>query len=518
MRRKLAAALAGAVVGSALLVVPGSATTSTTTVATPHPSVPTTSPTIEGPIGPETGKPGGSTTTFDLASVGYEQSEFFISGTATSYTSANTLTSDGEWSVTPSDTAPFKTRMLVYRPIDASKFNGTVVVEWLNVSGGLDSGPDWNSAHVELIRKGYAWVGVSAQRVGVEGGSSAIGAAFALKPSNPERYGSLSLPDDNYSYDIFTQAGAAVRNSASTVLGGLAPKRLIAAGESQSAFRLVTYLDAVAPLVKAYDGYFVHSRAPTGAPLVALPAALDPRKATPDDAKKLVPAPSPTLIRTDLDVPVLTLTTETDLFQFGNVLSRQADSKLFRLWEVAGTAHADIYTLGIGNTDVGDGKADVQLFQSMITPSSKPYGLFACGQPVNSGEQTYVVRAALAALNRWVAGTAPPKAPRFVLDPAQPSKRRLDANGNMRSGIQPPAVVAPIAALAGVGQTGSSFCGLFGTTTPFDTAKLASLYANHAAFVKAWNAATDKAVMAGFVLAADAAHIKAAAAQSSIGK
>ena len=74
-----------------------------------------------------------------------------------------------------------------------------------------------------------------------------------------------------------------------------------------------------------------------------------------------------------------------------------------------------------------------------------------------------------------------------------------------------------IASLSGLGQTGSSFCFLFGTTAPFDAAKLASLYASHAAFVKAWNTATDKAVKAGFLLPADAKNIKAAAAQSTVG-
>ena len=93
----------------------------------------------------------------------------------------------------------------------------------------------------------------------------------------------------------------------------------------------------------------------------------------------------------------------------------------------------------------------------------------------------------------------------------------LDANGNARGGIRTPHVDAPIASLSGLGQTGSSFCFLFGTTAPFDATKLASLYPSHAAFVKAWNAATDRAVKAGFIVAADAKGIKAAAAQSTVG-
>jgi hypothetical protein len=42
--------------------------------------------------------------------------------------------------------------MVVYRPIDPKKFNGTVIVEWDNVSAGLDSAPIWLAALDELIR------------------------------------------------------------------------------------------------------------------------------------------------------------------------------------------------------------------------------------------------------------------------------------------------------------------------------------------------------------------------------
>ena len=71
---------------------------------------------------------------------------------------------------------------------------------------------------------------------------------------------------------------------------------------------------------------------------------------------------------------------------------------------------------------------------------------------------------------------------------------------------------APFSALLGP----NGFCGLFGTTTPFTAAELADRYADHDAFVEAWDAAVDDAVAAGAVLEADADHLKAAAAQSSI--
>ncbi len=97
------------------------------------------SPTVEGPILPSSGISFLGSTLFPPATVGYEQSEFFLSGTATAYSSDTPLAKDGRWRVTPETTAPYKTRIVVYRPTDPARFDGTVVVEWLNVTGGIDA-------------------------------------------------------------------------------------------------------------------------------------------------------------------------------------------------------------------------------------------------------------------------------------------------------------------------------------------------------------------------------------------
>ena len=78
---------------------------------------------------------------FDLGTVGYTQSEFFYEGTAKAYGAPTPLTSDGKWTATPSHEAAFKTRMVVNRPSNPRRFNGTVLVEWFNVSGGVDGEP-----------------------------------------------------------------------------------------------------------------------------------------------------------------------------------------------------------------------------------------------------------------------------------------------------------------------------------------------------------------------------------------
>jgi hypothetical protein len=449
-------------------------------------------PAVTGPVSGGNGAIVLQGTSFDLGRVGYTQSEFFVSGTARSYTPAAPLGSDGRWQVTAASTAPYTTRMVVYRPADPARFNGTVIVEWLNVSAGLDVAADWIYDHNELIRDGFAWVGVSAQAAGVA----------ADKAADPVRYAALSHPGDSYSYDIFAQAGQAVRDSAAKVLGGLRPRRVLAEGESQSAFRLTTYIDAIQPLTRVYDGFLVHSRGGGSAPLSQAPQAD-------------VPTPPVVLFRPDLGVPVLAVETETDLMVLGYLPDQQADSAGFRLWEVAGTAHADDYISNLGAGDDGSGAAGRAEFESMLSPPAGTPG-FTCGTPINTGEGHYVVDAAVYALNRWVTtGIAPARASRLQVTTSSSGPAFvLDANGNVKGGVRTPAVDVPVATLSGLGQSGSSFCFLFGTTVPFSATRLAALYPSHARFVTRWTAATADDVVTGFLRPADAAELITAAAKS----
>src|SRR3954451_24281627 len=121
-----------------------------------------------------------STTTFNLADVGYQASEFYLAGTASSYHNVGTLTANGAWTVAADATQqPYKTRIQVYRPISNAAFNGTVYVEWLNVTNSSDSAADWILTHDEITREGAVYVGVTAQAVGVN----------AAKTAEPSRYG-----------------------------------------------------------------------------------------------------------------------------------------------------------------------------------------------------------------------------------------------------------------------------------------------------------------------------------------
>ena len=416
---------------------------------------------------------------------GYTEQEYFVSGTAHAYEPKGELTADGAWNVEASkDTAPYTTRMVVRRPADPKDFNGTVVVEWLNVSAGRDSDPDFGFLADVLLPQGYAYVGVSAQKTGVEPGGLGLEipnvpkeALAPLKTWDPERYGDLSHPGDEYSYDIFTQAAAAATEVGDDApLRGLEAKHVVAAGESQSSFRLTSYVDAIAPVTEAFDGYFIHSRGTSSADLGA------------DGVGK---PPGGVQIRNDVAVPVFQFETETDLDFLQFVQARQDDAEHLVTWELAGAAHVDRSTLDYG---VEAGRrwakgANIDLSSS-------------CGR-INEGPQQPVVQAAFTAFSDWVTeGTRPPSSPRIETDASGEIVR--DADGIAKGGIRTPAVDAPTTVLTGTNTSTSPICVLFGSTTALSPAQLAARYPSHDAYVAAVEDSAAAAVDQGYLLTAGA--------------
>tara|TARA_R100000005_G_scaffold5300_1_gene2582 strand:- start:962 stop:2485 length:1524 start_codon:yes stop_codon:yes gene_type:complete len=432
-------------------------------------------------------------TTFDLADVGYRQREYFLSGEATAFSNLNELGSDGAWEAEPAGTAEYRTRVVVYRPIDDSDFSGTVLVEWLNVTAGFDTGPSYGSGHVEMLRQGHVWVGVSAQRVGIEGSGTPV-APLHLKAVNPARYGTLEHPGDSFSYDMFSQAAQALREPAEVdLLEGLQVEQMIALGESQSAGRLVTYINAIHPLFNTFDGYMVHSRGDGSSPLSQEP-------------ETEIPTPESVLIREDLNVPVFNFQTETDVLLLGSINDRQPDSDRFRLWEVAGTAHGDYYSFIIGREDTG---LDPRFL--LVEEANGIPGFLNCARPVNAGPMAWVFGAALRALDTWVReGTPPPTEELLSVDDSGTAFLK-DAQGNVLGGVRTPWVDAPVAVLSGEGQEGDRLCFLFGTTVLFDAAQMASLYVDQAGYEAAVSDALDRALDGGFLLPEDAERIRAVA-------
>lgn len=429
----------------------------------------------------------------DLERAGYVEHEYVASGTATSYTTSGPLTRDGRWTFTPGARAPYRTRVLVRRPSQPARFSGTIVVEWLNVSGGVDACPEHSSVDEELTRAGHVWAGVSAQFIGIEGGSVLVqapgGEGFVgkgLKAIDAARYGRLQHPGDGYSFDIFTQVARTLRQGG-VAMGDVLPARLLAVGESQSALALTTYYNGVQPLTRAFDGFLVHSRAAVSLPLVA------PGK--PADVGGSFVDNTAAIFRDDLDAPVLELQAESDVIGvLRSVDVRQPDTPRFRLWEVAGTAHADRHMLGEMAAQLGS------------------------GTPINDGPMHLVAKAALHRLDEWVrTGRQPPTADRIDVTSGPTPEIRRDADGIALAGIRTPPVDVPVDVLSGEPEPGSDLLSmLLGSTKPLSESRLVRLYPSPAEYQQRYDAEVDRVIEAGFVLDADRDALLAFAAPSRI--
>ena len=438
---------------------------------------------IQGPI--EGGRHGWAFNRplIDLAAKGYVEAEYLLSGEATTYGLAPgaELGRDGKWRVEPTGKVPFKTRFLVYRPADPAKFNGTVVVCWNNVTAGYElffgEGP-------AVLEEGYAYVCATVQRVGVHG--------FAENPQglaawDPERYGELSIPTDDASYDIFSQVARAVgpgRDRAIDPLGGLEVKKVIGLGASQSAGRLATYINAVHPLAKdqgghAFDGYMLQIYFGTGTPIAA-----SDRPVNPAAANIRLPR-GQNLIREDLDVPAIIVNTE--LEAIACVPVRQADTERFRTWEAAALTHVS--------------------YQAQLTRNEKYRRDFGVVPPAPSEQMNRIYLqpfydAALHHMNRWVNGAgAPPRQP--LIDFTADGEVVRDGHGIATGGVRLPQAAAPVAMNSST-PVSDDFAGrLRGSNRPFDGATLDALYGDEAGYLARFRQAAAAAVEAGVMMARD---------------
>ncbi|TYB57900.1 hypothetical protein FXF51_38640 [Nonomuraea sp. PA05] len=375
----------------------------------------------------------------DLRALGYVEQEFHLSGNADAYSATGELLAPD---------VPYRTRVVVRRPASQAKFNGTVLMEWQNVTAGYDLDALWSTE--QLTRAGYAWVGVSAQRVGVN----------QLRQWSPARYGTLDVTGggrfmtDQLSYDVFSQAAQAIRTSARpTLLGRLRADTVLAVGASQSAGRLTVYYDAVLPHIESvFDGY------------------------------GQIVGPAPTRAGAE---PVFQVLSETDV----RTPVRPPDTERFRRWEVAGSAHSGWHGYSA--------RAPLLARDLGSAPT------YTCDRPPFSRVPLHhVLAAAYDHLTRWARrGAAPPVAP--PLEFAPDGTKARDELGLARGGIRLSQVAAPTALNTG-DNSGETFCVLFGTHVPFEQEQLDELYPTHGHYVAAVVRADAHNLKAGYLLPGDA--------------
>lgn len=437
--------------------------------------------TIIGPIPSDAAGSGSrnaihSASAIELAAHGYLEEEFFIEGVANNY-KADPDDPMADASI-ESEGHRYRTRLVVRRPRPAD-FNGVVVVEWMNVTGGVDKDIDWWQSGEHLVGNGYAYVFVSAQQMGIDN----------ITNWSPERYAGLDATHDGMvtgdasSYDIFSavaqsiiRQGQALPAGAVDILTGLRARQIIATGHSQSASRLATYINGIHTLDPVFDGFIVHGGGG--------------------------------IIRDDQPVKIFKLMAETDMLR--RAATPQPNTDNFRQWEVAGSSHVDV------PFEIEYGKVRNQqegLSIEGVTPRDS-----GCELPAYSTVPFRdVMNAAFEHMVRWIdGGLAPPTAEPIQLVRAFPTVEfARDELGNVLGGIRLAEHAVPTAKNTGLNTGANRFCFLYGSHEPFDAATLNALYPTKAAYLERVNAVVEQNVADGFILPAAAERTRREAEAST---
>ena len=404
---------------------------------------------------------------FDPDTYGYVEEEYTLEGEADLFrlTEGGAFTPDGAWQTERYERLAYRTRFIVRRPKSRDRFNGTVIVIWNNVTAGFDN----IRTHPYMYEAGFVIVGASVQRVGLEGFACAD--PQGLKAFDPERYGRLAIPTDDASYDIFTQIARIVgreRGAAVDPLDGLDVKHVIAKGGSQSAARLASYINAVAPHGHPFSGFILDVHFGEHSPIetpreTALPAGIEDLATLVDGTEA-----SGTCRLRDSGVPIFVINTETEARSHAAV--RQPDTHYYHLWEAAGLSHAGGITASSAfkETDLPPNWIDIQPLRD----------------------------AALFHMQRWIReGIPPPGQPRIALEPSiagHPPRIARDEEGIALGGLRLPPIEAPLATHTGFNTPGFAF--LRGSSLLWSVETLRSRYGSRAAYMAALERSAERAV------------------------
>ena len=444
---------------------------------------------------------------YDTTQFGYDEAEYFFDGTAKAY---------GPVTLPP---APYRSRMIVWTPTDPSRFNGTTVVEWAEVSdfGQFELTVELNYHSPMLEQQEYAFVLVSAESRGIcDHTPEGVCTGWSLQGADPGRYGSLHHPGDAYSFDIFSQALQAIKHPTGVApLGKLRTRILIAEGFQRSV-----------------DKYY-----PTGAPASTTEASTAPigiygplndylSNGADADAPLadafLIDGAAPATEPSRYRVPTLHHLDESAIRR-----TPTPDRRNHVTWEVVGAPHTDRWAAGHTNLPSSDGPKPKLTRDEELARRDK-YDNFGqdaftggdvCAPAPSAGSafpRRFTLNAAVADLRTWVAdGIRAPAAPRIERTAAVPSsaahKLERDGDGNAIGGLRSPILQVPVTTYNGEG------CISAGTMTPFPAERIAQLYPTHKRYVQELLAATDEAVSKQFLVCQDAETIMRKASATAIG-
>lgn len=360
---------------------------------------------------------------YDMAHYHYVADEYVITGNA-----------DGE---------PYKTRLVIRRPEDMSRFSGLVIMEPMHPAG-FAHGFEHNSVYI--MDSGH--IAVEVTTMGLD----------LAKAANARRYADHTF-SPNQTSEVLAQVGALIQSDKSPIAGqGL--RKIILFGTSATSYMLTQYLDQAHGLFKLANG---------------------------DDIfDGFLPTSNGTSIK-PVDVPMIQMPTQ---HEYSNVATAVQDGdepgNQFRVYEVAGIGHL----MARHNVRITPGLCE-------HTPTNYPLepgfslALHHLLQWVDKGITP--PRADRVLLDRNVDNDG--------------SLMVLDEHGNPVGGIRNPYVDVPVAkyiagnTLAkGQDQSLAAVCRLSVYEEPFSKAKLKQLYGSKNNYLRLVEEDLDKLEAAGWSL------------------
>jgi hypothetical protein len=407
----------------------------------------------------------------DIGEVGYIEEEYFIEGSAQRYTPIGELGEDGNWTIEAVNTAAYKTRFIVRRPADPANFNGTVVIEWANVSGGFEmSFMDSPGLYAE----GFAYVAASVQYNGLYGYP---GDTEGLTTWDSERYGDLSIADDALSFDIFTQIARAVGKGRHTdgidPMGGLVVDKVFGVGESQSGSRVLSYANGVQPIENVFDALVTVVCGGKGTDFA--PELAHYRKDGKTEGRTISAR-----AREDINCKVFIINSQTESNALGRL--EQPDTSNIVSWQVAGASHLA-----------------PQRMESVLLQNQRDgtIGYSVGGEPkmLKPVDWTNVYEAALVRIQEWIDSGIQPSAVSPMSSINMLFGYWLDNDGNAKGGVRLPELSVPIAT-----YDISILAGLNGQVTAFNQEEILALYPTHQDYIDKIAEEANNAVALGIIL------------------
>ena len=323
------------------------------------------------------------------------------------------------------------------------------------------------------------------------------GSVDALRKFNAARYPSVAFanPDpaetcaagrggattsdqeDGLKWDMLSQVAAALKNGAN-----LNAKYVYMTSQGAD---VLTYAAAIQTHAGVYDGFLV--KTPGGVGRIRRCAPAVPR----GDARNTI---------RNVGVPVIEVVAQGEIGADYQRPDSDQPNDRFRIYEVAGAAHIDMWAY-----------RELPLMQDQLAATGAP-GQGTPAWPLTSKSDPeiplqehpllkYVFDGAFANLEQWAEkGTAPPKAERITMK-----------DGVAIGGVRNPYVDVPAASYTTT-VPGPGTCRELGSTTPFDSAKIDSLYGNHKKYEAKVADSVDGMVKERWITKSDGQKIKAEAA------